>query len=84
MVKALKKTVTALEEQQVIDNKKKQCLQRKRAAYAPKRLRKLQLKLQEAINIDLEDKEAIAAIAKKAYEEGRVEDPIETKLKKDS
>ena len=51
---------------------------------AKKRGRKLQLKLEEAINIDNEDKEALAIIAKKAYEEGRVSEPQDRKYRKDS
>lgn len=72
IVKAIKQSVATLTEQQAKLNKKQENLARKRLAYAPKRKLKVQLKLQEAINIDLEDKEALAAIAKKAYEEGRV------------
>ena len=43
----------------------------------------MQLKLQEAINLDLEDKKALADITKRAIREGRVEQYSEKKLVKD-
>ena len=74
LVKAIKESMAKLDKTNMIKEKKSEILEKKRAAYAPKRKRKLQLKLLEAINLDLEDKQALADIAQRALREGRVEE----------
>lgn len=72
LVKAMKDSVVAIEKVNELKKKQSANLERKRANYAPKREKKIQLKLHEAIDLDLQDKKVLAEISLNALREGRV------------